>query len=245
MHRLELRTLTDLRRCKLSAVRTTLLYSIFLFRAPHVEFMQGYGMTETSALCFQSPNDCPNYATIGFPASNTQAKIVKLDDPNYIGCDANEVGELFVRGPHVMKGYLNDKQATDATIVSGNWLRTGDMVSYDENGLSYVKDRLKELIKVKGYQVAPAELEEILRSHTHIQDAAVIGIPHELYGEVPKAFVVKKKGTLINDIEIHTFIEKKVAEYKRLRGGVQFVESVPKSPTGKILRRELKQLYCQ
>lgn len=205
--------------------------------------MQGYGMTETSALSFQSPNDCPNYATIGFTASNTQAKIVKLDDPNYIGCDANEVGELLVRGNHVMKGYLNNKEATDAAFVNGNWLRTGDLVSYDERGFCYVKDRLKELIKVKGYQVAPAELEEILRTHPQIQEAAVIGVSHELYGEVPKAFLVKKKGAAINDSDIHIFIEKKIAEYKRLRGGVQFVDSVPKNSTGKIMRRELKQLY--
>lgn len=205
--------------------------------------MQGYGMTETSALSFLSPNDCSNYATIGYAASNTQGKIVKLDDTNYIGCDANEVGELLVRGNHVMKGYLNNKEATDAAFVKGNWLRTGDMVSYDENGLCYVKDRLEELIKVKGYQVAPAELEEILRTHPHIQDAAVIGVPHELYGEVPKAFIVKKKGVLLKDSDVHGFIEKQIAEYKRLRGGVQFVENVPKSSTGKILRRELKQRY--
>ncbi len=110
-----------------------------------MEFMQGYGMTETSSLSFQSPNDCPDYATIGFAASNTQAKIVKLDDTNYIGCDANEVGELLVRGSNVMKGYLDNAEATDAAFVNGNWLRTGDMVSYDKNGLCYVKDRLKEV----------------------------------------------------------------------------------------------------
>lgn len=206
--------------------------------------MQGYGLTETSPLSFLSPNDCPNYATIGFASSNTQAKIVRLDDENYIGCDVNEVGELLVRGPHVMKGYLNSKEATDAAFTTGNWFRTGDMVSYDENGFCYVKDRLKELIKVKGFQVAPAELEEILRTHPNIQEAAVIGIPHNLYGEVPKAFVVKKKGALLNESEVQAFVEKKISEYKRLRGGVHFVDSVPKSSTGKILRRELKKLYC-
>lgn len=207
--------------------------------------MQGYGLTETSPLTFVSPNDCPNYATIGFPSSNTQAKIVKLDDTSYRGCDANEVGELLVRGPHVMKGYLNNEEATDAAFVNGNWFRTGDMVYYDDNGFCYVKDRLKELIKVKGFQVAPAELEEILRTHPHIQEAAVIGIPHDLYGEVPKAFVVQKKGSTLNESEVQAFVEKKIAEYKRLRGGVHFVDSVPKSSTGKILRRELKQLYVK
>lgn len=209
-----------------------------------MEFMQGYGMTETSALSFQSPNDCPNYATIGFTASNTQAKVVKLDDPNFIGCDANELGELLVRGNHIMKGYLDNKEATDAAFVNGNWLRTGDMVSYDEQGFCYVKDRLKELIKVKGFQVAPAELEQLLRSHPQVQEAAVVGVEHELYGEVPKAFVVKKKGATIVDSDIHDFVEKKIAEYKRFRGGVQFVESVPKNLTGKIMRRELKRMYC-
>lgn len=206
--------------------------------------MQGYGLTETSALSLQSPNDCSNYATIGFTASNTQVKIAKLDDPNYIGCDANEVGELLIRGPHVMKGYLDNKEATDEAIVKGDWLRTGDLVYYDDDGLSYVKDRLKELIKVKGYQVAPAELEEILRTHPKIKDAAVIGVSHELYGEVPKAFVVKKEGESINDDDVHAFVENKIAEYKRFRGGVQFIESIPKNLTGKILRRQLKQMFC-
>ncbi|KAJ6636980.1 4-coumarate--CoA ligase 4, partial [Pseudolycoriella hygida] len=216
----------------------------FKKKAPQVEFMQGYGMTETSALSFLSPNDCWDYATIGYAASNTQAKVVKLDDSDYVGCDKNEVGELLVRGHNVMKGYLNNKEATDAAIVKGNWLRTGDMVFYNENGLCYIVDRLKELIKVKGYQVAPAELEEILRSHPNIQDAAVIGIAHELYGEIPKAFVVKRKGATIQENDIHAFTNKKIVDYKQLRGGVQFVDSVPKSSTGKILRRELKKLYC-
>lgn len=215
-----------------------------LFRAPQVEFMQGYGLTETSPLTFQSPNDCPSYATIGFPASSTQAKIVKLEDPNFIGCDVDEVGELLVRGPHVMNGYLNNKEATGAAFVNGNWFRTGDMVFYDKDGLCYVKDRLKELIKVKGFQVAPAELEEVLRTHPQIQEAAVIGIPHDVYGEVPKAFVVRKKNATLEESEIHAFVEKKLAEYKRLRGGVHFVESIPKNTTGKIMRRELKKLYC-
>lgn len=210
-----------------------------------MEFKQGYGMTESSAVAFQTPNDCPNLATIGFAASNTQAKVVRLDDPNYMGCDINEVGELLVRGPHIMKGYLNDKVATEAAFVDGNWLRTGDMVSYDEMGLFYVKDRLKELIKVKANQVAPAELEEILRAHPQIQDAAVIGSPHDLYGEVPKAFVVKKKGASIKETEVRTFVDKQVAEYKHLRGGIQFVDSIPKSSTGKILRRQLKHMYSQ
>ncbi len=97
---------------------------------------------------------------------------------------------------------------------------------------------------MKSYQVAPAELEEILRAHPQIQDAAVVGVPHDSYGEVPKAFIVKKKGASISDGEVRAFIEKQISEYKRLRGGVEFVDNIPKSSTGKILRRQLKQLYC-
>lgn len=206
--------------------------------------MQGYGMTETSPLTLIAPTGCKNYATVGHIVSSTEAKVVKVDDPNFIGVDADETGELFVRGCQVMKGYLNNPEATNETIVKGNWLRTGDLATYDSNGLFYIKDRLKELIKVKGYQVPPAELEQVLREHPNIDEAAVIGIPHELYGEVPRAFVVQKKATNVSEKELHAFVDERLSDYKRLRGGIQFVDSVPKNATGKLLRRQLKELYC-
>jgi len=216
----------------------------FQKKAPHVEFMQGWGMTETSPLASIAPKGCTNYATVGFVVSSTEAKIVKVDDPNFIGCDIDETGEIFIRGCQVMKGYLNNQEATNETIVKGNWLRTGDLATYDSNGMLYIKDRLKELIKVKGFQVPPAELEEVLREHPNIEEAAVIGIPHDLYGEVPRAFVVQKKAMNVSEKELHEFVNERLSDYKRLRGGIQFIDSVPKTSTGKILRRELKVLYC-
>lgn len=219
-------------------------FNVIFPRAPHTEFMQGYGMTECSPLSHISPKGSTNYASVGYVASSTEAKIVRSDDSNFIGCDMNETGEVFIRGSQVMKGYLNNQEATNETIVKGNWLRTGDLAMYDSNGMFYIKDRLKELIKVKGFQVPPAELEEILREHPNIEEAAVIGIPHDLYGEVPKAFVVQKKEVNVTEKELHAFVEERTVEYKRLRGGIQFIESVPKNTTGKILRRQLKQLYC-
>ncbi|XP_037036724.1 4-coumarate--CoA ligase 1-like [Bradysia coprophila] len=212
-------------------------------KAPHTEFMQGYGMTESSPLTLIAPKGITNRATVGFVASSTEAKIIKVDDPNFVGCDIDETGELMIRGCQVMKGYLNNPEATSETIVKGNWLRTGDLAAYDSNGLFYIKDRLKELIKVKGFQVAPAELEEVLREHPNIDEAAVIGIPHDMYGEVPKAFIVPKKQTNVTEKELHAFVNERLSEYKQLKGGIQFVDSVPKNASGKLLRRQLKALY--
>lgn len=118
------------------------------------------------------------------------------------------------------------------------------MVYYNEDNLLYVTDRVKELIKVKGYQVPPAELEEIVRSYDEVSDVAVIGIPHELHGEVPRAYVVPKKGKSVNTKKLDEFVSSKVAQYKRLRGGIAIVDSIPKNNTGKILRRQLKLEYA-
>lgn len=204
--------------------------------------MQGYGMTESSPMSLISHRGSTNYASIGWPAPMTEAKIVKIDDDTFTGLDVEDTGELMVRSASVMKGYLNNQEATDQTIVGDGWLRTGDIANYDADGFFYIRDRLKELIKVKGFQVPPAELEEILRDHPKVSDAAVIGIEHAKYGEVPRAFVVVKKGSEVTERELQEYVAGKVSEYKKLIGGVQFIEVVPKSVTGKILRRELKKL---
>lgn len=160
-----------------------------------------------------------------------------------------------------MKGYHNNEKATKETIIEDGWLRTGDIGHYDENSNFYITDRLKELIKVKGFQVAPAgivlnsiywniiinlifsELEEIIRDHPKIADAAVIGIPNALTGELPRAYIVKKPNQEITEDEVKEFVAKKVAVYKRLDGGVEFVTSIPKNATGKIMRRVLKKQF--
>lgn len=184
------------------------------------------------------------YASIGSPASATRAKIVRINDDSGVGLGANETGELWVKGPQNMLGYLNNQKATDETLIDG-WIRTGDIAYYDEDGFFYITDRLKELIKVKGFQVAPAELEEILRSHPDVSDAAVVGIPHPKTAEAPRAFVVKQTGSQIMEEDIQKFVADKVVEYKQLTGGVHFIDAIPKNATGKIMRREIKLKYCQ
>lgn len=211
----------------------------FQLKAPNAQFLQGYGLTEASPVALMSILGSRNYASVGYPTPDSEAKIVLVGDPECRGVGANISGELWVRGPQIMKGYHNNTVATEETITHDGWLKTGDIGHYDENFEFYITDRLKELIKVKGFQVPPAELEEILRDHPDIADAAVIGIPHPTAGESPRAYVVSKNGAL-TEKEVKEFVAKKVAEYKRLEGGVEFIEAIPKNATGKILRRELK-----
>ena len=145
-------------------------------------------------------------------------------------------GEVWVRGPNVMKGYLNNPEATARTVDSDGWLHTGDIGITEDNGYLTVIDRLKELIKVKGFQVAPAELESLLLKHPKIADVAVIPVADEHCGEVPKAIVVKRDALTAEDVI--AFLQPKVAHYKRVKH-VEFVDAIPKSPSGKILRRVL------
>lgn len=186
----------------------------------------------------------PNYASVGRLCPNTEAKICAVGDPSFKGLGPNESGELLVRGSQIMKGYHKNKEATDETLLEDGFMRTGDIAHYDENGEFYITDRLKELIKVKGFQVAPAELEEILRDHPKIADAAVVGISNPLTGELPRAFVVKKPNQEVTEKEIQDFVTEKVASYKKIDGGVQFLEAIPKNATGKIMRRIIKEQYC-
>ncbi|XP_069685518.1 uncharacterized protein [Periplaneta americana] len=210
----------------------------FLERAPRVSFMQGFGMTETTSVGLRSRPYDKNYESVGVPIPNTEVKISHPESGATLAC--GEIGELCMRGPQVMKGYYNRPDATSDTIDSEGWLHTGDIGHYDDKNHFYIVDRLKELIKVKGFQVAPAELEQILRSHPQIEDAAVVGIPDVKNGEVPKAYVVPK-GSKISQDDVKKFVAEKVSEYKHLKGGVQFIDKIPKSPSGKILRRILKE----
>lgn len=143
-----------------------------------------------------------------------------------------------------MLGYFQNQKATDDMLVDG-WIRTGDIAFYDDDGFFHITDRMKELIKVKGFQVPPAELEELLRSHPEIADAAVIGVPHDKNGEAPRAVIVRRVGSDVTEEDVAKFVADKVVKYKQLVGGVQFVETIPKSPTGKILRREIKAEYMK
>jgi hypothetical protein len=148
-------------------------------------------------------------------------------------------GELLIRGPQVMVGYLNNPQATSDTIDEDGWLHTGDVGRFDEHGHLHIVDRVKELIKFKGFQVPPAELEALLITHPAVADVAVIGIPDEEAGELPKAFVVKAPGADVTPEALQAFVSERVATYKQVRS-IQFVEEIPKSASGKILRRFLR-----
>jgi acyl-CoA synthetase (AMP-forming)/AMP-acid ligase II len=201
------------------------------------EIRYGYGLTEVSPLSHASLADSTKHApgSVGYCLPNTECKIV--DYTTGVELDANHEGEIWVRGPQVMKGYAGNHEATAEIINSEGWLRTGDIGNCDASGQLFVVDRLKELIKTNGRQVAPAELEAMLLSHASIADAAVIPTPDEKAGEVPKAFVVLKGAASAEDIM--EFIAARVAPYKRIRR-VEFVSEIPKSPAGKILRRVLK-----
>ncbi|PSN32296.1 putative 4-coumarate--CoA ligase 3 [Blattella germanica] len=214
----------------------------FLTKAPQVTFMQGYGLTETSPVCCILEKGSTKYVSSGKPIPNTEMKIINRETGENLG--PNENGEVCVKGPQVMLGYHNNPEATAETIDSTGWLHTGDMGYYDDDKDFFIVDRYKELIKVKGLQVAPAELEDILRSHPGVADAAVIGIPDQRSGEVPRAYVILKDSKLTEN-DVKKFISEKVSEHKHLAGGVEFVTSIPKNPSGKILRRKLKEMYSK
>ncbi len=197
----------------------------------------GYGLTEVSPLSHASIASRPDKnGSVGYCLPNTECRIVDYLSGADLG--PGEEGEILVRGPQVMKGYLGNPQATAELIDGEGWLHTGDIGYAAEDGRLFVVDRLKELIKYKGRQVAPAELEALLLSHPAIVDAAVIPSPDEEAGEVPKAFVVLKGEASAE--EIMNFVAERVAPHKRIRK-LEFVREIPKSPAGKILRRILVQ----
>ena len=202
------------------------------------EVMQGWGLTETSPVVTTNYNapQGPKPGSVGVPLPNTEMRVV---DPA-TGADVSrgETGELLVRGPQVMKGYLNSPEATAAMLDPEGWLHTGDLGRIDEQGYVYIVDRVKELIKYKGLQVAPAELEAVLLSHPAVSDAAVVRYPDEEAGEVPKAFVVASSP--VEPEELMAFVAERVAPHKKVRQ-VEFVDEIPKAASGKILRRVLME----
>ena len=208
-----------------------------------VKVLQGYGMTELSPVSHLCPEDFEKPGSIGKLVANSECRIVSSATGEDMG--VGEEGEIWVRGPQVMLGYLGNEQATVDTIDEDGWLHTGDIGYVDEDGDYFITDRLKELIKFKGFQVPPAELEALLLGHPDVADAAVVGYPDEEAGEVPKAFVVLKADVSSADMaskstEIIDFVAEQVAHYKKIRI-MEFVEEIPKSASGKILRRLLRE----
>lgn len=201
------------------------------------EVVQGFGMTELSPVSHLTPPGQFKPGSVGVTAPNTSTRIVDPATGADLGVD--EDGEVLVKGPQVMLGYLNSPEATAATIDAQGWLHTGDIGHMDSDGHLYIVDRLKELIKVKGFQVPPAELEALLLTHPAIADAAVIGRADDESGEIPVAFVVLRPGSEATAEQIQEFVAGKVATYKQVRE-VVFIDAIPKSASGKILRRVLR-----
>lgn len=204
--------------------------------------IQGYGMTEASPVThsdFLEPH-LTRPGSIGPALPDTDQKVVDVENGE-TEVPPGEAGELMVRGPQVMKGYFNNAEATRDTLTEDRWLHTGDIVRMDADGYVWVLDRLKELIKYKGFQVPPAELEGVLLEHPGIADAAVIGKEDLESGEIPKAFVVQSPGSEVSADDVMSFVAERVATFKHVRE-VEFIDAVPKNPSGKILRRTLVEL---
>ncbi|MGQ9409332.1 4-coumarate--CoA ligase family protein [Mycolicibacterium gilvum] len=212
--------------------------------------VQGYGMSELSPVSHITPfdggrlnvhDDAP-LASVGWTVSNAASKLVDPETGAEIEIPdegLSKTGELWFKGPNVMAGYLNNEEATKETIDEDGWLHTGDLAQIDDRGLVYIVDRLKELIKYKGYQVPPAELEAVLLSHPDIADAAVVGVRDEEGEEVPKAFVVTQANSELTEADVIEFVAGQVAPYKKVRK-VEFIDAIPKSASGKILRKDLR-----
>ncbi|GAA0167991.1 ligase [Lithospermum erythrorhizon] len=224
-----------------AAPLTTKLIQEFVQALPHVDFIQGYGMTETTAVATRGYNtkELKNYTSVGLLAPNSRAKVI--DFVSGAAVPPGGVGELWLRSPGVMKGYLNNIQETMSTVDTEGWLHTGDIVYFDQEGYLYIIDRLKEVIKYKGFQISPADLESVLMSHPEVADAAVTAVTDEEAGEIPVAFVVRKKGSELSEESLMDFVATKVSPYKKVRK-VCFTSSVPRSAAGKIIRRELKMI---
>ena len=203
--------------------------------------LQGFGMTELSPVSHLVPHTAPRSGAAGIVLPNTTAKIV--DPETGAALNAGEEGELWVKGPQVMQGYLNNARATAETITPDGWLRTGDIAIVDEDGYMFIVDRLKELIKYKGFQVAPAELEATLVAMDGVVDAAVIGLPDDEAGEVPIAFIIRAEDGP-DATAINANLADNLATYKQLHQ-IRFVAEIPKSASGKILRRLLRDQVAQ
>jgi long-chain acyl-CoA synthetase len=211
-----------------------------------VPVVQGYGMTEASPLTHINPVHDPNLNVVdsaGLVAHDTLQKIVDVETGTRI-LPPGEIGEICVQGPQVMQGYWKAPDASAAALRDG-WLHTGDIGYADERGYTFVQDRKKEMIKYKGFGIAPAEIEALLLEHPAVADCAVIGKAHPEAGEIPKAFVVRRPGhPELTEEDVMAFARSRLASYKT-PGEVEFVEAIPKNPSGKILRRVLKEQESQ
>jgi 4-coumarate--CoA ligase len=215
-----------------------------LYKRLKIRVKQGYGLSETSPTTHTQPWEdwMKTVGSVGRLLPNQTAKYMS---PDGVEVPAGETGELWIKGPNVFKGYLNNPEGTKHALTEDGYFKTGDVGHQDKDGHFYITDRIKELIKYKGFQVPPAELEGLIASHQDVTDVAVIGIyDKEQATEVPRAYIVLKEGTPATPEtgkKIVDWLAARVANHKRLRGGVRIVDAIPRTASGKILRRVLKE----
>lgn len=204
-----------------------------------------YGMTEAGGTTMppNAPKEIIESGSVGTPSIGTEVKVVNLETHETV--PVGEQGEIWLLSGVRMAGYLNREEETRNTLMSDGWVRTGDIGYFNEEGYLWITDRLKELVKYKGYQVPPAELEDLLLTHPSVKDAAVTGKPDEAAGELPTAFVVLAEGCTATETELQAYVKERAAPYKQLKGGVHFMESLPRNPSGKLLRRKLKEMITK
>ncbi|KAJ9554574.1 hypothetical protein OSB04_018619 [Centaurea solstitialis] len=238
----------DLAKLKLRSIMTAAaplapeIYEEFQRKFPQVEVQEAYGMTEHSCITLthgdpRKGHHIAKKRSVGYILPNLEVKFVDPDTGRSL--PSNTPGEICVRSQCVMKGYYKNEVETAQTIDEHGWLHTGDIGYIDEEGDIFIIDRMKELIKYKGFQVAPAELEGILLGHPSVEDAAVVGLPDEEAGEIPGANVVMSKDAKESEEEMMKYVANNVAQYKKVRV-LHFVDNIPKSPSGKIMRRLIK-----
>ncbi len=202
--------------------------------------VEGYGLTETSPVTHINPfhPEKRKIGSIGVPVSDTECRIADLDDGE-TDVPVGESGEMLIRGPQVMKGYLNMPEETDETLTSDGWLHTGDIARMDEDGYFYIVERKKDLIISGGYNVYPRDIEEVFYEHPDVKEACAIGIPHPRRGETVKVFVITKQGKIVSEMELMEFCKKNLAKYKWPLE-IEFRDELPKTNIGKIMRKDLR-----
>ncbi|KAK5648570.1 hypothetical protein RI129_003462 [Pyrocoelia pectoralis] len=202
-----------------------------------VSIRQIYGSTETGAICTVQDVGC-KYKSVGVLTPNVSCKVLDLSNHKSVG--PSHIGELSFKGVNVMKGYYNNETATRNTFEEDGFYRTGDVGYYNVEGNFFIVDRVKDLIKYKGYQVSPTELEDLISTHSSVKECAVVGIPDERVGEVPTAYVVRNIGANVTEKELVQFVSENISINKQLYGGVRFVDEIPKTPSGKVMRNVLR-----
>ncbi|PAA68050.1 hypothetical protein BOX15_Mlig017208g1 [Macrostomum lignano] len=220
----------------------------FRKKFPNIDLTQGWGMTEISPVGSVTPLRQSRWrrqkrGSVGLLVPNMEIRVVDPDTGKDLG--PGETGQFLVRGINVMKGYYGNPKATAESIDPEGWFATGDVGMVDEDAYLFISDRLKELIKVKGLQVAPAELEALLLDCPDVADAGVVAQPDERAGELPVAFVVRREGSRASEADIQRWVAERVAPHKRLEGGVRFIDAVPKAASGKILRKNLRAMLTE